>query len=289
MTKNLNSTDFLHHKNMQNENFIQYYLYESDNNETTEILDWIKENDEEYLTNFILNFAMATSNNLIDQICIFTHRTVNIPNALKAVTSWLDLNVPYFDKNEILLRSDIMTKYGYGNFTLELILERNPNDAMIQALIDIMSWMNELNIDFLFYFLYKLTKYAGNLLHHLCEKFMRQKKILVNLIIEIIRWTKLNKPNFKLTFLLINEDDSGRTFLEYFAIDHEEKEKGEFYNAIVTVLDFLKKMDKRIFNEIIYDTKILQLFSTDEYLSWNNSNIKTALDSWIKNNMKFYF
>lgn len=208
-TKFLKSTKFLHHKNNRNENFIQCYLYESENSETTKILDWIKENDEEYLRKFIINPAMDASNNLIDQICISAHHTINIPNALKAVTKWLNLNVPKFDKNEILLRT---TESGYGNIILELILSREPNDEMIQALIDVMSWMNEIKIDFLDKFMLRQNdESTPTLFHYLSETFEFEIDFFANLITKIIRWIKLNAPNFNLKSVLSKKDINGHT------------------------------------------------------------------------------
>lgn len=279
----LKSTDFLYHKNFRNVNFIRYYRFGSANNVTTEILDWLKENNEIYLTNFITDFAIDSSYNLIDQICIYTPRTIDIPKEIKDVITWLDLNVPDFNKKEFLSRFDTSAR---GNIFLELIFDRNSDEEMIQALLDVMSWMNEMKIYFLNEFLHKSSCCHVFIFHYLCEKFISQKELLARIIIEIIRWIKLNAPHFELNSVLSHKDFYGHTFLARIAMLHDMYKGAE--SAIVKVLKFFNEFDKNMLKKTIEETDLIGQFSSDGYLLWayKNENVLKTVDSWIKNNVK---
>lgn len=262
---NFNQIEFLLHKDSDGNTFLPLLI--DSPVEFSKVINWLNDIDT-FLVDSFIQSQNDFGENFIHQICrILNERFVPI---LKIFVEWVESNVPNTNPADILLQTNIE-----GDTFLPLMLSKS--DHTIAPLLNLLGWMNEIDLTMINKLIRMQNKLGENLAHQIC-RFCSSKENIPDVLKEVFYWLEANNSNFVRSEFLLHRNLKGESFLNHFNLHDENNEVSK--QSIIKLLDWIGSIDLNLIIQL-FDSPLSSIPAIEFWLD-SNESFKVQLDLILK-------
>lgn len=273
--------EFLLQKDNDGILFLSGVVFRDYHNEATasiiEILSWILTINLDLVTQIIYS-KNELGRTVLHNFFMWAARKKDLLVLLKSLLFWMEKNIPNFELNEFLLRTDNEGKYFLGLIVFQAYL----NDAY-SSIVEILDWLLKTSSELMKQILYNVDYLGRTIFHDFCR--WSKKKDLLGILKSLIGWIEVNDSNFKLNEFLLKKDHEGSFFLTQITV-YDYLNEG--LSSIIEILDWFLVTFPDVVKKILFSKNIFNKSFLSDLSKFSNTkdlpNLFKKLSEWLKRN-----